>query len=273
MTSLSNIVSRFSHFLNTRPFAPPPIPAGRTIRIGEHDHDEMSPSPTDDLEDNNLEGELGWAEGQTFIICYEDSNGHKSERRITVRNLRLNAENTPLLVAWCHERNATRTFRIDRVTAVINRDGEIIEHPAPFFVESFGMSPRLAACDVLKPTSLMRIRRSFTHHLMPLAHLACVDGYSDADEQGIILDHCLHLSSDAGLPATSSEEKSLRRYLKSLKPTKPILDRALLSLERDTPERIVALVTAAHRVMDADGIRNPAEEKFFSQMKRDLTGL
>lgn len=274
MTSLAAVISRFDQLLNTRPILPPPVPVGRTIRIGVSDHQETLTAPSDDISENtDVEKELGWAEGQTFMICYVDSSGNETERRITVRDLRLNTEGIPLLVAWCHERSATRTFRLDRVTAVINRDGEFIKPPYSFFVESFGMSPRLAACDLPKLASLVRIRKSFTHHLMPLAHLASIDGYLDADEQGIILDHCLRLSSDAGLRATSAEEQSLRRYLRTLKPTKFILNRALNGLERDSPKRITALVATAHHVMDADGFRSPEEEKYLLELKQELTGL
>jgi hypothetical protein len=219
------------------------------------------------------EEEVGWAEGQTFTICYEDSDGNATERRITVRSIRLTADNVPLLFAWCHERQALRTFRLDRISAVIDHNGEVISPPAHFFVENFGMSPRLATCTAPKPASLVRIRKSFTHHLMTLAHLAAIDGYSDLEEQAVIIEHCLRLAKNAGLAATQAEEESLRRYVKSLKPTKHTIEVALAGLHRDKPNRVVTLIIAAHHVMDADGFRDPAEERLLAELKRDLTGI
>jgi hypothetical protein len=273
MTSFVHAVAKFADFLTGKPFLPPPIATGRSIRVDKHDPDEMLQDASEASEIVIPEEELGWAEGQTFAICYEDCSGNATERRITVRSIRLNPENIPLLVAWCYERQALRTFRLDRVIAVIDRDGEVISPAAPFFVETFGMSPRLATCTAPKPASLVRIRKSFTHHLMMLAHLAAVDGYSDLDEQAVIIDHCLRLAKNEDLSATSAEEESLRRYVKGLKPTKYTIEVALMGLQRDTPNRVVALVTAAHHVMDADGFRDPAEERFLSELKRDLTGL
>lgn len=271
-TTFAQAISKFGNFLVAKPFLAPPIAVGRSVCIGKHDSAELlDADPTPEL--TVPEEELGWAEGQTFAICYEDGDGNATERRITVRGLRLNTENVPLLVAWCHERHALRTFRLDRVTAVIDRDGEVISPPAPFFVETFGMSPQLATCSFPKPVSLVRIRKSFTHHLMVLAHLAAVDGYSDLDEQAIVIDHCLHLAKNADLSATSAEEGALRRYVRNLKPTNHTIEVALAGLQRDTPNRVVTLITAAHHVMDADGFRDPMEEKFLAELKHELTGL
>jgi len=268
----AGVVARFCDFLKARQDGPPAMPPGFLIRLQPDDGpDCLTLAPED--EDLRHEAELGFAQNQSFVIVYESAAGHDSVRRITVRNLSLNGEGVPVLNAWCHERQALRAFRIDRVREIVTRDGEIIAPPARFFVETFGMAPELAACNGPRPVPLTRIRSTFTHHMMVLAHLGRIDGSFNPDEQGIVLDHCLTLARAADKAATEAEEGALRRYLKTLKPKKMFLARAMRELERDPPGRTVALLTAADRVINADGLRHRDEESFFHLLTRELVGL
>lgn len=267
------VVTRFCDFLKAREDAPPPPPPGFLVRLAPHDPDDSIGAPPEPEDDPALEAELGFARNQSFVILYQAADGHESVRRITVRNLALNAGNIPVLQCWCHERQALRSFRIDHVREVITQDGEVIAPPGRFFVETFGMSPALAECKLPKPVSLVRIRPHFTHHMMVLAHLGRSDGDFCLDEQGIVLDHCLKLASDGGASVSESEERALRRYLKTLKPKKLFLTRAMRALESDTPERIMALLTAADWVINADGLRHRDEQSFFRLLQMQLTGV
>lgn len=268
------VVMRFCDFLRAREDVPPPLPPGLLIRLAPGDPSDsvmVAPEPEDD--DLALEAELGFAENQSFVILYESACGDISTRRITVRNLSLNGENVPVLNCWCHEREALRAFRIDRVRAVITREGEVIAPPAPFFIETFGMNPALVGGHGSKPVPLTRIRPAFTHHMMVLAHLGRVDGHFTTDEQGIVLEHCLTLVHDAGMRATEAEEEALRRFLKTLKPKKLFLTRAMKGLERESAGRITALLTTADHVINADGFRQRDETSYFTMLQRELTGV
>lgn len=76
-------------------------------------------------------GEDLW--GTTFAIEYRDAQGRVSFRRITIRELyRASEDNTLYLQCFCHERQAIRSFRFDRIVSVIDLDGEIHE-PRSFF--------------------------------------------------------------------------------------------------------------------------------------------
>lgn len=267
------VVTRFCDFLKARDDTPPPPPPGFLVHLAPHDPDECIGAPPEPEDDATLEAELGFAQNQSFAIIYVSGEGHESLRRITVRNLALNNRNMPVLQCWCHERQALRSFPIDHVRAVISQNGEVFAPPARFFVETFGMSPALAMCMLPKPVSLARIRPHFTHHMMVLAHLGRSDGDFCLDEQGLVLDHCLKLAAEAGCRATEGEEHALRRYLKTLKPKKLFLGRAMRGLESDPPERIIALLIAADAVINADGLRHRDEESFFRLLQRQLTGV
>lgn len=56
------------------------------------------------------------AENRTLSICYNDSEGHSSERRVDPQLLGYTFD-TWYLVAYCHMRQAIRWFRLNRITS------------------------------------------------------------------------------------------------------------------------------------------------------------
>jgi predicted DNA-binding transcriptional regulator YafY len=54
------------------------------------------------------------ADNRTLSICYKDSEGHSSQRRVDPQLLGY-TRNTWYLVAFCHMRQAMRWFRLDRI--------------------------------------------------------------------------------------------------------------------------------------------------------------
>ena len=77
-----------------------------------------------DVEDTVLVT-LGLAVG----IEYVDAASAFSRRTITVRKVRPGLE-SHVVVAWCHTRRAVRTFRVDRIKALIDaRTGQVEDDP------------------------------------------------------------------------------------------------------------------------------------------------
>ena len=101
--------------------------------------------PERDDDDTDDTQALGSAEGQTFLIEYTNSKGEESRRRITVWQIELNTSGVPCLLARCHERNANRRFRVDRISCCIDFDGEVFEDVAAFLHDTFGMSIDIAS--------------------------------------------------------------------------------------------------------------------------------
>jgi len=56
-------------------------------------------------------------------IDYVDSSGMKSHREISARNYYTNKKGEVVIRAWCHERNAVRHFKLDKIAAVRDDDG------------------------------------------------------------------------------------------------------------------------------------------------------
>src|SRR4051794_15446885 len=77
-------------------------------------------------------GDLEAISGVSCIIRYIDAKGAPSERRVTCHRFE-EAKGLRYLRGFCHERSAVRTFRADRVAAVIDlHTGEIWEPGALF---------------------------------------------------------------------------------------------------------------------------------------------
>lgn len=101
--------------------------------------------PPSDVQTMENDVRLGTAEGQSFVIEYLDTRGNLSERSITVWNVgRGGADGVPTLLAKCHLRQATRSFRIDRIRYVRDLDGVFADSIPQFLVDTFGMDPQLA---------------------------------------------------------------------------------------------------------------------------------
>lgn len=92
----------------------PRIPTGRRVAL----------APGDD-ESSALEEGRAATEAVGLFITYVDAAGSESERRITVRAL---VGVPPTLVqAFCHERGACRSFRLDRIReAICTETGEVL---------------------------------------------------------------------------------------------------------------------------------------------------
>lgn len=268
------VAGRLCDFLKARPDVSPAVPPGFLIHLPQNDPaDCLSPEPAPEEDDLAKEALLGFGENQSFVIVYDGGPHQESLRRITVRDIALNAAKQPVLNAWCHEREALRAFRIDRIEAIVTEDGDVIAPPARFFAETFAMAETYCGGGFAQGEPLTRIRLIFTAHMMALAHLCHNDSGFSQDEQGIIFDHCLKLAHDADRPATAGEKRTLENFLKTLKPMKLFLGRTMRALQEDRPERLAALLAAADQVINADGLRRHNEISIFGLLRREMAKM
>jgi len=76
-------------------------------------------------------------------IEYRDAAGNFTRRSITIQEIS-SRDGFPVLNAFCHISQAMRTFRVDRIEAIITKDGEIIA-PEVYFLDAFGIDLRVFA--------------------------------------------------------------------------------------------------------------------------------
>lgn len=214
---------------------------------------------TDEPEDafqDNFDPDLGSIAGVGCIVTYAGSKGTVSIRRITCRKLS-RKETTHYLQAYCHERGALRTFRIDRMVEVAcGVTGEVFTPGSTFFTPynvasdggaavGFGLNVRLAT--------------DLRAGLNVLAFLAKVDGQVVPEEQEVMARYCQ--SFGLRYCGESFDYDGTCRYACQLAPDAEIFYVSLERLLRDgAPEGLAQLTKrAAGDLIAADGVQAPEE--------------
>jgi hypothetical protein len=253
--------------------APPPVAPAILLNGPTVDHrDEIRISPP------AAPGTIEHAEGQSFVLHYKDADGNTSIRSVSVWGIRHTDSGVPVLVAKCHLRKATRYFRVDRIEAVTDYDGVLIEPTSKFLEDTFGLiwprsdEEREAADEFLVRWSRLRaVCRDNGGVLLTAVGLA--DGELVPDEVGAILDFVQQCCARSKFEFGKKEDNRLRLYVRRLRPTAELVDRALDRMARSEPPMIVATLSACARVMEADGNIHPAEIKMLDKFSLSMTGL
>jgi predicted DNA-binding transcriptional regulator YafY len=71
------------------------------------------------------------APGETARILYVNAGGESSERTVSVRSRYTSRAGIAYLRAYCHLRGEERTFRSDRILAVLSRHQTALPRPQP----------------------------------------------------------------------------------------------------------------------------------------------
>lgn len=252
--------------------APPIAPAVR-LAVPDADHsDEIH------VTSQKAPGTIEHAEGQSFVLHYRDVDGNPSIRAVSVWSIRHTDSGVPVLVAKCHLRQATRYFRVDRIDAVTDFDGVLIEPISEFLSDTFGIiwppsdAERAAANEFqARWTRLRTVCRENGGVLLTAVGLA--DGELVPDEVGAILDFVSRCCARSKLEFGVKEDDRLRLYIRRLRPTTELIDRALDRMTQAEPAAIIETLSACARVMEADGNIHPAEIKMLDGFSRTMTGL
>lgn len=254
------------------------IADGLTLRVEAR---RLPPSPVavllpmaDAFDDDDGEN-IGNAEGQSFVIEYVDSAGAKSTRRITVWGIKRGAGGVPLLVAKCHERQRTVTFRTDRISACIDYDGEVFSDVPGFLFETFGMP-----LDVGRLTSDRKdqeawdgFRQMHLPQIILLSALSHADMHMLPEEIGVIVDYVAAEARRLGIDVTEAFRRIAAAYIRRLRPRRIDLEISLNGLQPDRPDAIIRFLRAAAEVVDADGFRHPDEIDMINRLSEELIGV
>ena len=218
-------------------------------------------------DDDEVISDLASIGGVGCVIIYLDSGSDESVRRITCR--RLSSKGPVIyLQAYCHERGALRTFRMDRIACVTcGETGEVFDNPAQFFSEfkceddggaavGWGLGVQLA-CD---------LRAS----LNVLAFLARADGRVCDAEAGVIRDWCkVFAYSIAG---KAFDVDAAAKYARKLAPDGETFFVSLRRFERQGayPRLRPLVLSAAATIVRADGEVDETEAYLWEKVEAYL---
>jgi hypothetical protein len=240
---VANVLARVA-----RGKAPPILPELSNPVLPETDADFEAEGEVDDT----VLVTLGVAVG----IEYVDGASAFSRRTITVRKVRLGLE-SHMVVAWCHTRRAVRTFRIDRIKALIDpRTGEMEADP-----EDVGGAFALLLNQRLgDPLDAARaVIEACAPGVNILNFLSRCDGHEHPDELQRILSYIDSVALDLNVAIDADRLPNLLRRMHVSE------DLFYLSLKRvrfSPPDAALRLLRYARQVIDADEIISAEEAKF-----------
>ncbi|MBR0642929.1 WYL domain-containing protein [Plastoroseomonas hellenica] len=228
--------------------------------------------------------------GLTFIVDYQDARGACSRRRIMLRSIAAR-DGDFYLRALCFERNALRTFRLDRVLRIIDTDGEIHEDPAAFFRDELRLKmdvpppvaqppveARMMPSDIRAPTISepklekpgVAQRRVARDGLRVLVALARSDSTLHEAEVEVVLDYVAAVCTTVGVPFETEDRSALGPYIRRQRPGMDVLVECLTRLDSERAETQALLLDYAERVIHADGELHDSEDALLRKIRGPL---
>ena len=151
------------------------------------------------------------------FIEYTDAQGYKSKRRITIKSTKPYNNNDFLISAYCHEREANRTFKMSNIDVLVDLEtGEVINDIPAFFYDRYNNSPLGV---------ITKCFQKFEDEILIMTFVARADGVLRKKERDIInnfiVNNCpeeLNLKLlDNEIRRTYCESSDFRKCLKNLK--------------------------------------------------------
>lgn len=191
---------------------------------------------------------------------YTDGSGRKTTRTVDVRQFGSMGPYA-LLIAHCHMRDATRTFRTDRIRSCVDVEtGEMVSDVGAFLQGKYEDSPERARDALLEAEfDVLRI----------LLFVGKADGQLRAAEKAVIREVCVVLSKDSRLTDEMIDESLQSMSVPTLQAFKLAAGRIA---KRDEASRST-VVTAAERIVATQKTAHPAEADALSYLQRKLSGV
>lgn len=236
------------------------IPIKITVSYEDGGHERK---PLENLDKDEWEGSF-WEVTQpipakaTLRLKYIDGAGRKSERTVDVRQFGAMGPNT-LLIGHCHMRDATRTFRSDRIESCIDEEtGEVVENVRDYLQKKYDLSPDRTK-DLLLEGEYDTLR--------VLLYVGKADGQFRAAEKAIIRDTCIAITNDSRLTDGSIEELFTNMDVPTLQAFKLAVGRLA---KRDRSAREIVM-SAAERMVATQKVIHQAEQEALDYMKKRFT--
>lgn len=237
---------------------PAPVTPARfeVARLPEVDAVEETPSDARALPVE----EVADLAGRGFVIVYVDAAGEDSERRIICHQV-YKADSFVYLRARCLEREASRTFRVDRIEEVYcGVTGEALGQPSRLFLATETRADRPRP-PVRKAMSVeeRRVRTA----LRILATVSRCDGSIHTGERSVIHDFVRREA-----PADKSEEQvdAMFDWAMGLQPNLGLLIEDLGDLARADAALAVRTLQAVVEIIMADGHVNAQEQELLNDL-------
>lgn len=238
---------------------PPPRLPGEEIRaLPPADDSEMAATAPSDVPDD-----VDSFAGLAFSIEYVDAEGQPSHRRVTAQAIEARYGRA-YLRAFCHERQAARTFRADRIRSLTDlRDGRTYDDPIAYLRQLAGDRVPSTASEA-PPDGQDRAFERCRDGIRILMFLARCDGLVHENELGVVSAYCRHRAESERWGVLNYNLSHLLEYADRQFPDfntfRCCLDRIIDAA--DTGEHVKMILAHAYAIVAADGVLNPKEREF-----------
>ena len=250
-----------------RPVPPSPQPDHYEIPIKitvSYDDGGYGRQPRESIDKDEWEGSF-WEVAQPLPtkaklrLKYTDGAGRKTERTVDVRQFGAVGPNT-LLIGHCNMRDATRTFRSDRIESCIDDEtGEVVTDVRAYLQTKYDQSPDRTK-DLLLEGEYDTLR--------VLLFVGKADGQLRAAEKAVIRDTCVAITIDSRLTDATIEDLLANMDVPTLQAFKLAVGRLA---KRDQAAQLVVM-TAAEKMVATQKSVHQAEQEALDYMKKRFTG-
>ena len=248
-----------------QPSSQPPryeIPIKITV---SYDDGTSERQPTETIEKDEWEGSF-WEVAQPLPakaklkLKYSDGAGRKTERTVDVRQFGAIGPNT-LLIGHCSMRNATRTFRSDRIESCIDEEtGEVISDVRTHLQAKYDQSPDRTK-DLLLEGEYDTLR--------VLLYVGKADGQLRAAEKAVILETCVAITNDSRITGSAIDDLFATMDVPTLQAFKLAVGRLA---KRDQAAQTVVMAAAERMVATQKAVHQAEQEALDYMKKRFTTG-
>lgn len=191
---------------------------------------------------------------------YSDANGSMTQRVVDVRAYEPQG-GSGLVIGRCHLRNATRTFRFDRMHRVIDADtGEIIANLQQHLNAEWAASP--------EPV----LDKLFAEHhdvLKLLLYMAKADGAVRVAELEVIARHCTEITQDQRISVAMVKEMLQHVDMVTIN----TFTRTYNKLRRERPEVAQSVADACRAIVATQKSIHPNEQSALDVLDKPLPVL
>ena len=202
-------------------------------------------------------------------IDYTDASGVQTRRPITIQEIS-SSNSYPVITALCHMRGEVRSFRVDRIDAIITKYGEVID-PATYIRDMFSIDLMIFAKadpeDSDDPLAQARRARDSLRPMLSILVLAArVDGEYHPEELDVILRYAeqelleMERLGRLAAPITLPMLDQLTKVVRQMRPTVDTVGFMIAGVERLNGAAQKRFWKALEEVICADGKVTQGEE-------------
>lgn len=192
--------------------------------------------------------------GEVIGIEYQNASGEASRRWISILGFKQSKAKLWSVYAICLTKNKRCQFRLDRIQAVFNQDGEILE-----ISDVFGIDPPTPEAVEPNGNSGIVLRRKCRDQLRIMIALAKIDGHLHPSEIEVILSYAESIAAQNHLPFQEAEQQTIERYIRNQHPSGEVIAASLKSLDQSDAFIQRDFLWYLRHLIDADRVQSSEE--------------